>query len=212
MFCFFILISFISFFVSQISIDSLFLTRYNYYSLITGRAGELLCGSIAGILSERRVFNKKLNNLLSVFGFIVILLSIYFISSKYLFPSFLTCLPVLGTAMLLLFCDKKTFIGKILSLKLFVYIGLLSYSIYLWHWPVICLYKIFLQVDELSNIWHYLIITCSVFLLSLLTYYFIEKPCRQNKKGIFYSLKYYYITPVFFLFSLFLIQKKNIFR
>ena len=52
------------------------------------------------------------------------------------FPSLYTLIPVLGTALIIVFSDKKTTVSKILSTKLIVFIGLISYSVYLWHYPM----------------------------------------------------------------------------
>lgn len=210
-------LSLISFSLAQISPNYYFLSRHNYYSLFTGRAGELLAGSIIGILTTSKNVCKisELNNIkmisfykniFSISGLFIVICSIIFISNKYVFPSFITIIPVLGVVLILYFSDKNTLLYKFLSFRLFVFIGLISYSLYLWHWPIISLYKQYLIIDQLTDFIDYFFVISSIFILTLLTYFFIEIPCRKYKKSFKFSFCCYYLLPTIIIFSFYFLQ------
>jgi hypothetical protein len=94
-------------------------------------------------------------------------------------PSFYTLSPIIGVCLIIWFSDKDEIITKILSTKLFVGIGLISYSLYLWHYPIFSFSRMieFIQGD-LSIKLFLVVITIT---LSILSYYYIEKPARNNK-------------------------------
>ena len=86
--------------------------------------------------------------------------------------------PVLGVCLVILFSNKNTFIAKILSTKFFVGTGLISYSLYLWHYPIFA----FARINELDpgNILNFLTLIIPIIILSILTFFFIEKPSRNR--------------------------------
>ncbi|TWP29777.1 acyltransferase [Apibacter muscae] len=211
-------IAIISFALAQISPKYSFLNKYNYYSLFTGRAGELLIGSIVGILQikidehspkKNYLHSFIFTNIFTIIGSIALIFSFLFISKKYLFPSIWTLIPTLGTALILYFYHPKSIITRIFSLIPLVYIGKISYSLYLWHWPIIVLAKKYLFIEHLVTFKHYAYITITCIILSILSFYFIEKPCRKNNKSFKFSLIIYYILPSLLILSIYYIHKKN---
>ena len=114
----------------------------NFY-LPFGRAWELILGSmIALVLRKKEIKQKKNNNFLSITGFLLIIISIFFYSKDIQYPSIFTLLPCLGTALIIIYTEKKTLLFKILTYKPIVFLGLVSYSLYLWHQPILSLSKI----------------------------------------------------------------------
>lgn len=87
-------------------------------------------------------------------------------------------MPCIGTGLILISGDN--FITKILSTKVFVFIGELSYSIYLWHWPVIALLRYY-KSEYYFTIPEILIIVFLTGLISYLTYKFVEVPLRTQR-------------------------------
>jgi peptidoglycan/LPS O-acetylase OafA/YrhL len=174
-FIFFILVSLVS---AQIlgSYDP----STNFY-ILTSRIWELFCGAAISILQisgkKKKFKNYNFGNFYSIFGFTLILASVFLFSSQTHHPSFLTAIPIVGTILVIYFSDKNYFITKILSNKILVKIGLVSYSFYLWHFVIFSLAKhASLYHDKVSKKY---ILLCLA--LSFFSYYIIEKPFRNKK-------------------------------
>jgi peptidoglycan/LPS O-acetylase OafA/YrhL len=117
---------------------------FNFYVLPT-RGWELLAGSILAyfeITNGHRSKNKTLNLILPFIGLLLIGHSILFFNDKMFHPSFYTLSPIIGVCLIIWFSNKNELITKILSTKLFVGIGLISYSLYLWHYPIFAFARI----------------------------------------------------------------------
>jgi peptidoglycan/LPS O-acetylase OafA/YrhL len=152
----------------------------SFYFLHT-RMWELLIGSILAyfeITKGYRSKNKSLNLVLPFTGIILIGHSILFFNDQMFHPSFYTLSPIIGVCLIIWFSNKDEWVTKILSTKLFVGIGLISYSLYLWHYPVF----VFLRINGfVSNlIIGKLILIPVIFFLSILSYLFIERPFRNR--------------------------------
>ena len=129
--------SFLSLFLLEIDPSS-----WKFY-LIISRAWELIIGIYAAILlNEKKVLGSKIiSELGSALGLIFLLISLILFNEYLDHPSLWTLMPVLGTFLVIVFCNKETKIYKILSFKPLVSIGLISYSLYLWHFPIISFTK-----------------------------------------------------------------------
>ena len=129
------------------------------------------------------------NNALALIGLAAIIFSIFAYDESTPFPSIYALVPVLGVVLLVLCADKDTLVAKLLSAKLFVSIGLISYSAYLWHQPVFSFMR-HLALFELTS-FHYVIAILIIIFLSILSWRFIEKPFRDknlvSKKTILIS-------------------------
>ena len=189
-------ISILSFVLSQYL--SIYNPSLNFY-LLTSRIWEILCGAMLVFLEDKK--NKNFSNLVSNFfvfiGLVLIVLSFLLIESNN-GPSLISIFTIIGTMIVIYFSKPKTLMSFILSNKILVGIGLISYSLYLWHYPIFSFYRIYFLN---KSIYYNFIILLLIFFISFLTYYFIEKPFRDKKK---ISLKK--ITRVLvFIFSLLLI-------
>ena len=114
-----------------------------FYGLPT-RGWELMIGAFVAFYASG---DKKDSSILTqqVGSFIGLSMLIYPIIwfNKYTpFPSLYTLVPTIGTALIILFTTQKTIVGKLLGSKLFVGIGLISYSAYLWHQPLLAFYSL----------------------------------------------------------------------
>ena len=154
-------------------------TSVNFYFLPT-RAWEFLLGTLAFEFQKNKIIKNKFNNLLSLTGLLLVLLCFIFFNNKSPHPSYLTFLPTFGVFLVILFGNKKTFVKKILSLKIFVFIGLISYSLYLTHHPIF-IFANFIK-DKFSINLNNLLLLFILFILSTFSYYFIEKPFRNKNK------------------------------
>jgi peptidoglycan/LPS O-acetylase OafA/YrhL len=163
---------------------------FNFYILPT-RMWELLAGSLLAyfeIIRGYRSKNKALNLILPFVGLILIGHSILFFNDKMFHPSFYTLSPIIGVCLIIWFSNKDEIITKILSTKLFVGIGLISYSLYLWHYPIFA----FARVVEFTqgSLFNKLILGLIIIILSIFSYYFVERTTRNknNKSKVIISL------------------------
>ena len=175
---------------------------FNFYVLPT-RGWELLAGSILAyfeITNGKRSKNKTLNLISPTVGLLLISLSVFFFNDEMFHPSFYTLSPIVGACLIIWFSNKDELITKILSTKLFVGIGLISYSLYLWHYPIFAFYRIteFYQGSLLFKF----ILGIIIVTLSSLSYYFIERPFRNTK----YKFKFLFSIITTFVLILVLIN------
>ena len=121
-------------------------------------------------------------NTLSLLGITLIILCAFLIDSKSAFPGFWAIMPSMGSA-LIIFCEDKAYFNKyVMSNRILVFIGKISYPLYLWHWPLLVFAKtIFMRCSQ-TNIWASpgAMIMLSV-ILSVLTYLFVENNVRKSK-------------------------------
>ena len=180
---------------------------FNFYVLPT-RGWELITGSILAyfeITLGHRSKHQTLNLILPTIGLLLIGHSILFFNDKMFHPSFYTLSPILGVCLIIWFSNKDELITKILSTKLFVGVGLISYSLYLWHYPIFAFGKI---TDFFNN--NLLLLGIIILILSIVSYYFVERPSRNknnNFKVIFYLISFF----IFFLtiFNFYNLQKEG---
>ena len=151
---------------------------FNFYFLPT-RGFELLAGSILAyfeITLGNRSKSKILNLMLPSIGLLLIGHSILSYNDKMFHPSFYILSPIIGVCLIIWFSNNDEIITKILSTKLFVGVGLISYSLYLWHYPAFAFARI-LQVSVFNK----LLLVIIIIILSIFSYYFIERPARNMK-------------------------------
>ena len=157
---------------------------FNYY-MLPSRAWEFLFGALLGVKLDQinSNENKKSKEVLALIGFIVLLLSFAFFDDSNFHPSYLTLIPVTATYLIIQNTSKDSVINKVLSLQTLIFIGLISYSFYLWHHPIFSFAKI-LNIGQESILIKTLIILISI-LLGFITYKFIEKPFRNEGEKVF---------------------------
>ena len=159
----------------------------NYVSatfyFLHARMWELLAGSILAyfeIIFGHRNKNQSLNLIFPSIGLFLIGYSILFFNDTMFHPSFYTLSPIIGVCLIIWFSDKNDFITKMLSSKLFVGIGLISYSLYLWHYPIFSFYRNIFFFNP-SSINSKIFVVLLLFVTSFLSYKFIEIPFRKKK-------------------------------
>lgn len=156
--------------------------RSNFFLLPT-RIWEFAIGAIIGIhlKPDAKASGKPYSSeILSLVGLSLIAISIFFFTSSTPFPSIYALLPTLGTGLIIMFASQSTLVGKLLSAKILVGLGLVSYSAYLWHQPVFALVRYQTSKEFSTSV---LILLCVlVFFLAYLTLKFVEKPTRNRNK------------------------------
>lgn len=148
-----------------------------YYSPFT-RFWELLSGCLlaCSMPREEKKWSKSILDIFSVVGLGFLIFGFTWIKGEGDFPGFWALLPVVGT-MLLIYAGQDAWINKFLSHKLAVGIGLISYPLYMWHWPLLTLEHL-IHMTEQSVSLRLLLIMMSL-ILSWLTYRFVETPVRS---------------------------------
>lgn len=152
----------------------------NFY-LIPTRAWELMIGALVGFYLY---YNKQskgiINQLASLTGFLLIIVSIVFLDKSIPFPSLYALAPTVGTGLIILFTTPETLVYKILSFRLFVGIGLISYSAYLWHQPLFVFARVY-SIDELST-GLIGILSLAALIMAYFSWRFVEHPFRNKQR------------------------------
>jgi peptidoglycan/LPS O-acetylase OafA/YrhL len=151
------------------------------FFLLPTRAWEIGLGALLAVqLAEGHALETKRRSLtihtLAALGTAMLVVSILFSKSNQ-FPGIGALLPVVGT--LLLLGTPSSFISRVLSIEPIVFVGKLSYSWYLWHWPMLSFAKIVSarSMDQRAA----LVIVAISFLLAIGSFYFVEKPFRNSR-------------------------------
>jgi len=151
----------------------------NFFLLPT-RAWELLLGSLL-VLAPLKTLPGKVNaELFALLGFVMIACSIAAYTDATPFPGLSALLPALGAAILIhVGRDHSTLVGRALSLRLMVGIGLISYSLYLVHWPII----VFARYVLLRNLvgWEIVAVVAISIVLAYCSWRFVETPFRYQR-------------------------------
>ncbi|KQI71228.1 hypothetical protein AN191_13070 [Loktanella sp. 5RATIMAR09] len=146
------------------------------FYMLTSRFWEMGIGAVLGICATRdpKGFTAQVA---SVLGSVLILGSIMLLSKGPPFPGLLAVPCVIGAA-LYIWAGPESICNRLLSYKLFVWIGLISYSVYLWHWPILS-YAKYVTVIDLTLLQTTLAVIAS-FVAAVLSYRFIEQPFRKK--------------------------------
>lgn len=150
------------------------------FYLVPERTWELLAGSILALRVITPPQSNLLRSMLAIVGLGLIFYSVVFYTRFTIFPGHNAIIPVLGTACIIHSGNGgSSSISKLLGLKPLVFTGLISYSLYLWHWPLIVFTK-YLLFRDLSTLEVAGIILIT-FIISVLSLKYIEKPFRGNQ-------------------------------
>ena len=181
-------------------IGSLNFSSANFYLLPT-RIWELMLG---GLIVERNKtikieHSKIIKELECSLGIILIIGSLIYFGPNSKHPSILTLIPVMGTLILLKNIEEITTVNKILRIQLLVKIGLISYSLYLYHQPVFAFSaNYFINSDDSKIIILAVLITI---VLSIINYKYVELKFKKNNnnKLFIYTVTLSYIVLINFI-------------
>jgi peptidoglycan/LPS O-acetylase OafA/YrhL len=153
-----------------------------FYSPFT-RFWELLAGALLAVLSVNTSDSRasvRLQNGKSIIGLLLIAAAIYLLTKDKRFPGWWAVLPVLGSYLIIsagsIKGSESWFNRVVLSNRMMVSIGLISYPLYLWHWPLLAFLR-GMQMDTPSTGMLWAVVATS-FALAYLTYWLIERPLR----------------------------------
>jgi peptidoglycan/LPS O-acetylase OafA/YrhL len=180
---FFITLMLSEFFLNTKSVAVFFLTPF--------RAWELLAGALLAANWLPAIKTLLIRELIGGVGIILILAACFLLDEhKHLFPGVKALLPVLGATFIIYAGSSgEHFVKKILQLRPLVLVGLISYSLYLWHWPLIVFSQyIGLSVSAHTN--QFILFLLSI-IVATLSYRYVEQPIRSKtyltRKDVFVS-------------------------
>ncbi|WGV98432.1 acyltransferase family protein [Vibrio sp. YMD68] len=159
----------------------------NYFMLPT-RGWELLLGAIIAAVPPFKVSSRWQSWILGFLGLGMIILSAVYYNKYTPFPGYSAVIPCLGAAFIILAGSKQyenntmaNPIGYFLATRPLLYIGTISYSLYLLHWPVTVFFRYQLLAPLNTN--HTVWIIIISFALAAFSYHFVEKPYRYSKNA-----------------------------
>lgn len=157
----------------------------DFYSPLT-RFWELAVGAgVAYLLAEQFHHSERQRNVIACIGLLLIVLAISVVQKQALFPGAWALLPTLGAACLI-YAGERTWVNRVLLRHpAMVWVGLISYPLYLWHWPLLSFARI-MESGTPSIMLRAILLVASV-LLAWLTYKLLERPVRaqpHTPKGI----------------------------
>lgn len=157
----------------------------DFYSPLT-RFWELLFGAILAYvtLEFKRLTSythSHSQNLISILGLVLVLASTWFFDKTLAFPGWWALLPVMGATLLIAAGPDGIVNRTILNSRLMIWIGLVSYPLYLWHWPILSLARIY--YGQALSIFAATVALVASLMLAWLTYQFIERPIRKSTKS-----------------------------
>ena len=163
------------------------------FYLIHSRMWELIAGSLLAyyeIIKGKQISKYPLlNSICLSLGFLFVIFAIIFGKEHFPHPSFYTLIPVTGVCLIIWFSNRGAIITKILSSKLLVGIGLISYSLYLWHYPIFSLLRVSDNFPK-DDIFKGICVIITLILLSTFSYFFIEKPTRNKTHKFKYIISF----------------------
>lgn len=156
-----------------------------FYEIQT-RLWELMAGGLLAYLNlyrHHKYFTSQNKNILSICGCGLLIISFIIIDHQKSFPGFWALLPIVGS-FLIIGVGPEALINRFLARRFFVAVGLISYPLYLWHWPLLSIARILSPEVAMNTAGSWKIKSACLLisiLLSIATYLFLEKPIRKQK-------------------------------
>ncbi|MNK22785.1 O-acetyltransferase OatA [compost metagenome] len=181
---------------------------FAYYSIFT-RMGELSIGGLLAFklqqspLQQSQEIIKRISQFLSLLGLSFILCSFIFLNERSLFPG-LNALPVtMGTALTLwsMQLNERDILKKFLSNPYLVYVGKISYSLYLWHWPILAFMRYVRGSYQLPLTWIFVAIIAT-FTFATLSYRFVECWAKKSHLSFQSSFLCILVLPGLFIYAI----------
>jgi peptidoglycan/LPS O-acetylase OafA/YrhL len=149
------------------------------FYMLPPRSWELMAGALLALGAVPQVRPGQLREGLAALGLALIAGSVALYTKATVFPGLAALPPVLGAA-LLIHCAPGSLVGRLLAMPLLVGIGLISYSLYLWHWPLL-VFAEYARDAKLAGWWPPAYLATAV-LAGWASWKWIEAPFRDNRR------------------------------
>lgn len=176
------------------------------FYLLPTRGWEILIGVFAAFyLTNKKqnyeIFNKGMTEILGFFGLALIFYAVFNFDERTPFPGSYALIPTLGTLLVILFTTPQTLLGKLLSFKPILGTGLISYSLYLWHFPIFAFSRMRTTDQELTTFSYFILIGIS-FVMAFLSWRYVERFFRDRsklqRKSVFFIASICILLALFF--------------
>lgn len=161
------------------------------FYLAPARAWELLAGVLLALNAVPAWQGRAVREFAAAAGLVLIVVSVVTLDAATPFPGIAAVMPCLGTALVIQAGRGRgapTAVTRILSHRLPVFVGLISYSLYLWHWPLLAFSRSWLESPDLPAAWALACVLASVG-LAVVSWRFVERPFRARavftREGVF---------------------------
>ncbi|WP_112089526.1 acyltransferase family protein [Haemophilus influenzae] len=182
----------------------------NIYYLSNLRFPELLVGSLLAIYHNLSA-SKQASNVIAILSTLLLFSCLFLMHNNIAYiPGITLILPCIFTALIIHTTSQNNIIKLCLSNKAIVFIGKISYSLYLYHWIFIAL-AYYITGEKQINNQSIAIVTVLTIIFSVLSYYLIEQPIRKSKLNFKQSFLYIYFIPSLLLLG-FNLYKRQIMR
>ncbi|HHF1962052.1 TPA: acyltransferase family protein [Haemophilus influenzae] len=185
----------------------------NIYYLSNLRFPELLVGSLLAIyhnLSNKVQLSKQVNNILAILSTLLLFSCLFLMNNDIAYiPGITLILPCIFTALIIHTTSQNNIVKLCLSNKAIVFIGKISYSLYLYHWIFIA-FAYYITGEKQINNQSIAIVIVLTIIFSVLSYYLIEQPIRKSKLNFKQSFLYIYFIPSLLLLGFNLYKRQTI--
>ncbi len=156
------------------------------FYLLPTRAWELLLGTLLALDIVPHFSNSIWRNASSAAGIIMIIAAGVWYQKTTPFPGLAAAMPCIGAALIIAAGrDGSSLVGTVLSLRPIVFVGMISYSLYLWHWPLIVFQSASgVLAQGLSPKLTKLVVLGISFVVATLSWRFVERPFRDGRKRL----------------------------
>ena len=185
----------------------------NIYYLSNLRFPELLVGSLLAIyhnLSNNIQLSKLASNILAILSTLLLFFCLFLMRNNTVFiPGVTLIIPCILTALIIHTTSQNNIVKLCLSNKVMVFIGKISYSLYLYHWIFIAFSYYITGSKQIQSI-TVLIVVILTIIFSIISYYLIEQPIRRSKLNFKQAFIYLYLIPSLFIIGYNTYERKQI--
>ena len=152
------------------------------FLMLLTRAWEMAAGALIAMCFPSKYVERHPigSGLLAAVGLVAVISSYFVVNREMSHPAFVTLLPVLGSILVIGFASPDNLVGRLLSGRMVVLIGLTSYSSYLWHQPMFAFARI-VSLEE-PRLWVMLALAALTFVIAYVSWKYFEGPFRDQIK------------------------------